>query len=237
MSSQNIANSSSFLQINGISVNFNNSSGLLASATRNDLYNISYKNGSAQSYYEFGGDALANLNPPALGGGAGQFLPTTGSLLVLNPCYDFSLPDYLSSSSLGQYQLQFNLKVRNQFGYSIVPELCIITVNSGIFATQQGTSQIFTGILTKQMVLTTKEQNPIPHLESDEYKRLVGGKMINRGMSGLYNFVKHRRKIGNKGEADPASGGHSSGGHSSGGHSSGGASSGGAMRRLAKHLA
>jgi hypothetical protein len=87
------------------------------------------------------------------------------------------------------------------------------------------------------MVLTTKEQNPIPHLESDEYKRLVGGKMINRGMSGLYNFVKHRRKIGNKGEADPASGGHSSGGHSSGGHSSGGASSGGAMRRLAKHLA
>jgi len=237
MSSQNIANSSSFLQINGISVNFNNSSGLLASATRNDLYNISYKNGSAQSYYEFGGDALANLNPPAVGGGAGQFLPTTGSLLVLNPCYDFSLPDYLSSSSLGQYQLQFNLKVRNQFGYSIVPELCIITVNSGIFATQQGTSQIFTGILTKQMVLTTKEQNPIPHLESDEYKRLVGGKMINRGMSGLYNFVKHRRKIGNKGEADPASGGHSSGGHSSGGHSSGGASSGGAMRRLAKHLA
>jgi len=237
MSSQNIANSSSFLQINGISVNFNNSSGLLASATRNDLYNISYKNGSAQSYYEFGGDALANLNPPAVGGGAGQFLPTTGSLLVLNPCYDFSLPDYLSSSSLGQYQLQFNLKVRNQFGYSIVPELCIITVNSGIFATQQGTSQIFTGILTKQMVLTTKEQNPIPHLESDEYKRLVGGKMINRGMSGLYNFVKHRRKIGNKGEADPVSGGHSSGGHSSGGHSSGGASSGGAMRRLAKHLA
>jgi len=237
MSSQNIANSSSFLQINGISVNFNNSSGLLASATRNDLYNISYKNGSAQSYYEFGGDALANLNPPAVGGGAGQFLPTTGSLLVLNPCYDFSLPDYLSSSSLGQYQLQFNLRVRNQFGYSIVPELCIITVNSGIFATQQGTSQIFTGILTKQMVLTTKEQNPIPHLESDEYKRLVGGKMINRGMSGLYNFVKHRRKIGNKGEADPVSGGHSSGGHSSGGHSSGGASSGGAMRRLAKHLA
>jgi uncharacterized membrane protein YgcG len=237
MSAQNIANTSSFLQINGISVNFNNSSGLLASATRNDLYNISYRNGSAQSFYEFGGDALANLNPPAVGGGAGQFLPTTGSLLVLNPCYDFSLPDYLSSSSLGQYQLQFNLRVRNQFGYSIVPELCIITVNSGIFATQQGTSQIFTGILTKQMVLTTKEQNPIPHLESDEYKRLVGGKMINRGMSGLYNFVKHRRKIGNKGEADPVSGGHSSGGHSSGGHSSGGASSGGAMRRLAKHLA
>jgi hypothetical protein len=142
MSSQNIANTSSFLQINGISVNFNNSSGLLASATRNDLYNISYKNGSAQSYYEFGGDALANLNPPALGGGAGQFLPTTGSLLVLNPCYDFSLPDYLSSSSLGQYQLQFNLRVRNQFAYSIVPELCIITVNSGIFATQQGETVI-----------------------------------------------------------------------------------------------
>jgi len=238
MSSQNIANSSSFLQIEGISVNFNNSSGLLASATKNDLYNLSFRNGSAQSFYEFGGSAKSNLNPPAVGGGAGITIPTTGSLLVLNPCYDFSLPDYLSSSSLGQYQLQFNLRVKNQFAYSIVPELCIITVNSGLFCVQQGTSQIFTGILTKQMVLSTKEQNPVPHLESDEYKRLVGGKMINRGMAGLYNFVKNRKKIANKGEACPSSSSSSSsGGHSSGGHSSGGASSGGAMRRLARHLA
>lgn len=134
MSSQTWKNTSSFLKINSITVNFNNASGLLASATPQDLYNISYRNGSAQSFYEFQG--LANVNNNATGA-VGQ-VPTTGSLLVLNPVYDFSLPSYLSSSSLGQYQFQFNINVTNQFGYTITPEICIVTVNSGIFATQQG---------------------------------------------------------------------------------------------------
>lgn len=186
MSAQGCQYSSSFLTIKNISVNFNNASGLLASATQNDLYNISFRNNSAQSFYEFQGKASNADNST----GNVLLVPTTGSLLVLNPCYDFSLPSYLSSSSLGQYQFQFNLTVENQFDYNIVPELCIITMNSGIFATIQGTSQIFTGILTKQMVLATKEQNPVPHLSSQEYKRLVGGKHGNMGMSALRKFVK-----------------------------------------------
>jgi hypothetical protein len=134
MSSQTWANTSSFLAIEGVSISFNNASGLLASARTQDIYNISYRNGSAQSFYEFQGNA--NVNNNATGGITS--VPTTGSLLVLNPVYDFSLPSYLSSSSLGQYQFQFNLTVRNQFGYTITPEICIVTVNSGIFATQQG---------------------------------------------------------------------------------------------------
>jgi len=160
MSQQNQNYSSSFLAIRNISINFNNASGLLASATQQDLYNLSYRNGSSQSFYEFRGRADVNNNAT---GGVSR-VPTTGSLLALNPVYDFSLPSYLSSSSLGQYQLQFNLTVENQFDFSIVPEICIVTINSGVFATQQGTSQIFTGILTKEQVLRTKEQNPVPHL-------------------------------------------------------------------------
>ena len=227
MSSQSWANTSSFLTINGISCNFNNASGLLASATSNDLYNLSFRNGSAQSWYEFGGKAINNNN--ATGGVSN--VATTGSLLVLNPCYDFSLPSYLSASSLGQYQFQFNLNVTNQFPYTIVPELCIITMNSGIFATQQGTSQIFTGILTKEQVLRTKEQNPVPHLDSVEYKRLVGGKLGNMGMSALGKLVRHYKKL-KKG----VEGGASSGGASSGGASSGGVASGGGRSRVSKYV-
>lgn len=225
MSSQNWNYSSSFLTIDGISVNFNNASGLLASATQQDLYNISFRNGSSQSYYEFRGRAAVNNNAT----GGVSTVPTTGSLLVLNPVNDFSLPSYLSASSLGQYQFQFNLRVSNQYDFSVVqPEICIITINSGIFATQQGTSQIFTGILTKEQVLRTKEQNPVPQMDSVEYKRMVGGKLQNRGMGNVMKMVKKM--------AAPLV---MSAAGMSGGVMSGGAISGGkkSASKLAKHLA
>ena len=253
MSQQNWNYSSSFLTINQISVNFNNASGLLSTATQQDLYNISYKNGSSQSFYEFRGSAdvpntgtyLTPVAPTAQGGVLKT--PTTGSLLVLSPVMDFSLPSYLSASSLGQYQFQFNMSVTNQFDFTIAqPEICIITVNSGVFATQQGTSQIFTGILTKEQVLRTKEQNPVPHLASADYARLVGGKLMNRGMGAVASFVKENPKLVSA-VADMARrqmGGIHSGGAISGGIHSGGAMSGGAISggrqsssKLAKHLA
>lgn len=221
MSGQDYNNTSSFLTIEGISVNFNNSSGLLASSTQQDLYNISYRNGSAQSFYEFRGESINNNN----GTGAPTTVPTTGSLLVLNPVYDFSLPSYLSSSSLGQYQFQFNLRIKNQLPYDVDVEVCIVLVNSGLFTTVQGTSQIFTGILTKEMVLRTKEQNPVPHLTSDEYKRLVGGKLENMGMARMGRLHHGVRKVGGV-----PSGGAMSGGIVSGGQVSGGRS------KLSKHL-
>lgn len=221
MSNQTWKNASGFLTIDGISVNFNNQSGLLASATQQDLYNISYRNGSAQSFYEFRGVSQNNDNAS----GGITSVPTTGSLLVLNPVMDFSLPSYLSASSLGQYQLQFNLRVTNQLPYGVIPEICIITVNSGVFATQMGTSQIYTGILTKEMVLRTKESNPVPALASDEYKRLVGGRLQNMGMGNVRKMIRLHRKM---------DGMDRSGGVSSGGVSSGGVV--GSKNRLSKHL-
>lgn len=228
MSSQNWNYASSFLAIRNISINFNNASGLLASATQQDLYNLSFRNGSSQSFYEFRGRADVNNNAT---GGVSR-VPTTGSLLVLNPVYDFSLPSYLSSSSLGQYQLQFNLTVENQFDFAIIPEICIVTVNSGVFATQQGTSQIFTGILTKEQVLRTKEQNPVPHLASTEYRRLVGGKLQNRGMGSLGKMVKAPSMMEKAGGAMSA--GAMSAGAMCGAGISGGKKS---VSKLAKHLA
>jgi len=211
MSSQTWSYASSFLTINNISINFNNASGLLSTATQQDLYNMSYRNGSQQSFYEFNGFAGINNNSA----GTQTLVPTIGSLLVLNPSLDFSLPSYLSASSLGQYQFQFNINVTNQFPFSITPEICIVTMNSGIFAIQQGTAQIFTGILTKQQVLQTKEQNPVPHLETSEYQRLVGGKLGNLGMANVLKMVRERPLL--KHISHVMSGGATSGGVMSGG--------------------
>lgn len=243
MAEQNWAYPSGFLTIKNISINFNNASGLLSTATEQNLYEMSVRNGSAQSWNEFRGlvSSSLTLQPGVLAPtGLPSVVPSTGSLLVLNPVMDFSLPSYLSASSLGQYQLQFNVTIANQLPFQVQPELCIITMNSGVFVTQQGTSQIFTGILTKEQVLNTKEKNPVPHLATNEYKRLIGGKLSNRGMGSLMKMVRDMPKLHHhlmaKVEGAGSSGGGTSGGMS-GGSISGKGKGSKSLSKLAKHFA
>jgi len=147
MNSQTIQDASAFMTINNVSINLNNQSGLLSSASAYDLWRMSVKNGSTQSWAEFGG--LAQQSNSTIG--IGSFVDTTGSLLIIDPAYDLSLPDYITSGSLGNYNFQFQVGVSNtlQATGSITPEICVIAVNSGIMTDQQGVSAIYTGILTK----------------------------------------------------------------------------------------
>ena len=89
-----------------------------------------------------------------------------------------------------------------------MPEICVVCVNSGIFVTSQGTSSIYTGVLTKDLCLQTKSEKPIADLDTRSYERLVGGVLQNRGAGGIY--AKVRRGAGSTGGA--ISGGGSTGG-------------------------
>jgi hypothetical protein len=210
MNSQFIDDASAFMTINNVSINLNNQSGLLSSASAYDLWRMSVKNGSTQSWAEFGG--LAQLSSATNGVGTG--VNTTGSLLIIDPAYDLSLPDYISSGSLGNYNFQFQVGVTNTIeaggGAAITPEICVIAVNSGIMTTQQGVSAIYTGILTKEMVLNAKSRQQASAMKSAEIKRMVGGNMLNMPLHGIVRAACKRF-----------------GGVSSGGVPSGGATSGG----------
>ena len=210
MSQQTIHDATAFLTINNISINLNNQSGLLSSASQYDLWRMSVKNGSTQSWLEFCG--VSNHSTTT---GTGSLYATTGSLLIINPAYDLSLPDYISCGSLGNYNFQFQCNVSNQFSAAIQPEIVVITANSGIFTTQQGVSAVYTGILTKEMVLSAKSHEQASAMTSMEVKRMVGGSHLNMPLTAMRGM---RRKM--------------RGGASSGGASSGGASSGGRLKKL-----
>jgi len=217
MATQTFNDSMSQFIINNISINLNNQSGLLSSASQFDLWRMSSRNGSAQSFVEFGGQALRNDSVT----GAGTIVYTTGSVLVINPAYDLSLPDYITCGSLGNYNFQFSCSVTNQSNQTIQPEICVVCVNSGIFTTQQGVSAVYTGILTKEMVLATKASRQVGAFTSQEVSRMIGGKMLNRCASAMKGMGRSKMAM--------------SAGEMSAGAMSAGAMSAGAKSRLSKH--
>ena len=220
MSQQTSKNSDSFLAIDSVSINFNNVAGILSSCTQQELWALSKKAGSSQSYNEFIGSVLTSS-----ASGAGETIPTTGSILVLQPSYSFNLPEYLSASSLGSYNLQFELGITNQTrttstggpGLTITPEIVVITITSGYMVVHQGTAQTFTGVLNKEMVMSAKDSSAVPRLSQSDYERLVGGVRDNRGVMNMMKQFKARR-----GASSAPSGGVMSGGVLSGGIPSGG---------------
>jgi hypothetical protein len=159
--------------ITGISVNLNNSSGLLSTMNAQQLWALSVKNGSKQSWGQFSGQTNVFTTRNATNAGIGV-QPTTGSLLVLSPT-DLSLPDYLAPGCIGSYNFQAKITCAQHTGASITPEVVVMCVNSGIFVTTAGSSQIFTGILTKAMCEEAKAMSSVNPVMSVEYNRVLGG--------------------------------------------------------------
>jgi len=172
-----------FLPIRGITLNFNNQSGLLSTWTKAQLYSASRKNGVNQSWYEWSGlaqkdNGVLSTQTPAGGAGtayiAGSITaPTSGSLCVLEFGTDIELPDYYAAGSLGNFNLQFQVTFENyQLNAINDYQLVVVTMNSGIFLTEKGQSSVYTGILTKQDVLEASSMEPVTH---NAFKRMVGG--------------------------------------------------------------
>jgi hypothetical protein len=216
-----------FLPITQISVNLNNTSGLLSSATQADLYRISRANHSKQTWDAFRGKARVYACPTPTGT-AGDIasaamastanmgfteIATTGSVLVLNPAYDLSIPDYLSSGSLGAYNFQFSVQCESYLDYDITPEVVVICANSGVFSTIAGSSKIYTGILTKSMVLDAKKESAENPIMSSQYERMVGGAMMpNNAVSSDMPLIKEFKASVGKTRANSMGSGVYSGG-------------------------
>jgi len=197
MTTQTYVDSDSFLAIEGISINFNNSSGLGSSFTQQDLYKISVRNGSGQTWQEFSSYANGTMAAGAL-----TQIPLIGSVLCLEFGSDIQLSeDYLSQGSLGSYQLSIKVDVRNQNISAgagninnFVPELMIITQTSGVMVNEKGTCSTFLGLLTKADVLEASTQQPVA---KSSVRRLVGGNFFDSIKSSYGSVAKSLKPYGN----------------------------------------
>ena len=172
MSQQTNRDADCFFPITGISINWNNQSGLLANATQDTLYRMSAKS-TNQTWQEFRG--YANKYLPPVGGLYDtrlQQVLTSGSILALRFGQDIPIvEEFYAAGSLGSFNLQFNVTIQNYTLAAQPVELVLMCVNSGLFITSQGVSSTYTGILTKSDVLAASEMKPV----SERHLRLVGG--------------------------------------------------------------
>ena len=115
-----------------------------------------------------------------------QYVPTTGSILVLNFAEVIQLTEeYYAPGSLGSFNLQLQVTVQNNQnidwrGHTC--ELIIMVMNSGVFVNERGTSSTFLGLLTKQDVLDPLQQQP--YNNNNEVRRKIGGGFLGNARSG-----------------------------------------------------
>ena len=229
LANQTCQNSSSFACISNISINFNNNAGLLSSVPQYTLYQMSKKNGSTQTWSQFCGfqSTVNNTN-----NGGYTIIPTTGSLLVLEFGTDIPLPgSYYAPGSLGSFNFQFTIQLYNQSTVAYTPDIVLVTLNSGLFVSDRGSSSIYTGILNREDVLSTSEQTPYTKADVD---RLIGSGFHSHLKSNLaYGLHNHFSRMPQHMKGHGISGDNMSGGAVSGVESSGGKIH---HKKLLKHI-
>lgn len=176
------------LPITGISLNFDNFSGLLASHTREQLYQMSVHNGVDMDWSEWTGLGSASFSTS---GGSSSGSPSGGGLvglvggpLVLRPGRDFALQTGQAPGLVGNFTLQYNLTVQNFTGEDQSVNIYTVPISSGFFETIKGSSRIIKGVLTEQDILGAPSHSPDPSLE-----RPVGA-----GKHEMMSMGKGRRK-------------------------------------------
>jgi hypothetical protein len=142
----------SFLSIENIQVNWCNQSALFSGSTKQDLYEMSVRNGLNLSYPEFS--------------------KYRGSVVCIDLGKDLGLLDSESPSVQGSYTLQVQMTVKNQAASDFASTFYMVVVNSGTFSISQNSARASLGNLSPQMVLSAKEMDGMSYAD---YRELRGG--------------------------------------------------------------
>jgi len=183
------------LPITGISMNFDNFSGLLSTTTQQQLYQMSIKNGLDMDWAEWSGlgrvpsissQALAGTIAAPAAGKSGQ-VGLVGGPLVLRPGRDFALSSGMAPGLVGNFTLQFNITCQNFTGSAQAsPNIYVVPISSGFFETIKGSSRVIKGVLTEQDILSAPAQAP-----SADADRPVGA-----GLGGAMGGRRHGGAMG-----------------------------------------
>jgi hypothetical protein len=173
-----------YLPITGVSITFDNFSGILSSFTKTSLFRTAVQNNLRMDYNTWNGrvyttNPTAGYTTPA----SGQ-TQSVGGFLVLKPGIDFQLASGSAPGVVGQYVLSVQANVFNPDQVNPVanPLLYIMTINSGVFTTQSGSSRIVRGLLSESDVVSAPMS---PLVSSAHMERYIGSGFFDKLGSAL----------------------------------------------------
>ena len=154
--------SDSFLRIDRCNVMWNNESGVLNTASTQDLFELSKRNGCNLSW--------------------SQWYKYRGSVLCIELGKDIGLGDNEAPGVVGNYTIQISLDVTNTSTENFTAECYMVFMMEGTMTIMPGSAVTSLANLTPDVVLASKMSPEVSHVE---HNSLQGGGFF----SGLKNFV------------------------------------------------
>lgn len=155
-----LSKTDTFGVISNVNVTFNNKTGLLSSASQQQLYDISYKNGTNMSW--------------------SQWSKYVGSVIALDMSEDVSLNELEASGSIGNYQLGLRVRCKNPRavgGRAVKYVLYVVAVHEGTMSIMNGSVSHQVGVFSSQDVLDAKVD---PMITYQDQKSVYGGSFFSR---------------------------------------------------------
>lgn len=154
---QTFATTDTFARITNVSVNFNNLSGIYASATEQDIYHTCIKNGLQVSWP--------------------QWTTHVGSVICFQPAYDWGLPANLAPGVAGaSFNLTLTATFTNISDHSINYTMYITTVSESVMTISRGAVFPQQSVLTQQDILNAPN---LPIMSKLQLKSIYGGDFLN----------------------------------------------------------
>jgi hypothetical protein len=180
-------NTDTYFAIENISVQFQNKNGLLASANKRQLYEMSVKNHLDLSWNQFSGEpviATGSAFSSGTGSSGNNSYGGVGSIVCIEFATDIGLDDLDAPGKLGQYMLQINMNAKNISSNSITPTFYIVVVSEGTFTIQGlGKASTNIGVITSQDILNARAN---PFVNYNDVEEVNGGE--GNFLSGLKQF-------------------------------------------------
>ncbi len=168
-------NTDTFAAIDKISIQYYNRTGILSSASRNQLYQISVKNGCNMSWEQWSGDAVYTN-----GTYASQY-NTVGSVIALSPAEDLGLDSLQAPGKIDHNTFQIDVTIRNLNPSITNYTIYIVVINEGVFSIAPGLTSGQIGVLSSQDILDARSK---PYINYENIKDVYGGDFL----SGLKSF-------------------------------------------------
>ena len=174
-SSYGVDESDWFIPPENLSIKFGSQSNLMTDASKQDLYEMSYKNGVQMSRAMWYGSAYQNgLNYSnalyTTSKGAG-FVPLVGGFVAIQPGVDFPLQDDLAGGVGVNLTNVIEVEIENRLNVALPSvDIVVVHVNSGFITSADGSTAIQLQPLTSEEVVSA----PID-MDADLANTMVGG--------------------------------------------------------------